>query len=428
MIWWVIVGAAASAVAAPNVLPTPAFVQYQIRADDTLIGLARKWFVQPQAWRAVQNLNHIADPQHLTIGKTIAIPRDMLRIQPIVGRVVAFHGPVTVAGLAPTIGGLVKEGMTIDTGIDASVTVSCSDGSRFSLPSQTRVGIARLRRVLLTGDLDRVFTTLRGRGEWQASHAPTRDSRFLVTTPVSVSAVRGTEFRVGFEEKATISVLGGLVGVGPVDASSEVSLPQGKGVAATAMGVSAPVDLLVAPKLLLSGEVQSEPTIRVSVRPVDGAASYVFELGTDTAMINRVAERRGSGPSVSFDGVADGRYFVRATATDVNGIDGFSQTGSLDRLQLVPLSPTIGPGRIDFRWTGEIVNGRDYRFALYRDAAATQVIVDRDGLAEPHFLVTGAPPAQYWWRAWAHDSRDGRSVMAVTDIQPVTIGDGGAGG
>jgi hypothetical protein len=409
-------------VGASPALPLPQRpVVYTVKAGDTLIGLARKWFVRVDSWPLVQRQNHVADPNRMPVGRTLAIPRDLLRSEPVGARVIAFRGAATVAAQVPVLGTPVREGMAIATGADASITIECTDGSRFSLPSQTRIGIARLRRILLTGDLDRVFATIQGRGEWRVSPAPTPDSRFMVTTPVSVSAVRGTGFRVGYENGATVGVVEGNVGVSGTDPLQVTPIPKGKGVAVTDNGVGAPIDLLPPPELRRAGAVQSAPRVVFRIDPVPGARSYVFEIGSDAGLIDRIAEVRGSGEEGAFDNIPDGSYFIRTSATDPNGIDGFAKTWSFERLTLGSKPPeTFGRG-MRFRWSGGEGGPHDYRFTLYADEAATRPVIDRSGIAEPAFVVTDLKPGTYWWRVTLTKFKDGQPIVATGDLQSLII-------
>ncbi len=406
--------------ATPLAPPPQPPVRYTVKAGDTLIAFAARWMTDARAWPAVQRANRIADPYRLPVGRVLTVPRELLKSEPLPAKVVAFRGDVRVNGRAVAMGSGVAEGAEILTGRDASVSVESGDGSRFSLPSNTRVRVARLRRVLLTGDLDRVFATAQGRGEWRAAPAPTPESRFMVTTPVSVSAVRGTEFRVGYEDAAVAGVTEGAVGVSGSNPDRAVALPKGKGVAVTAAGPGRTVDLLPAPELLQPGRTQAAPVLRFAVAPVTGSKSYVFEVGSDAGLIDRVAEVRDAGVSVELPPVPDGSWFVRATATDGQGIDGFAKTWAFERLSFGTRPPeAIGRG-MRFRWLGG-EGTREYRFTLCRDENCAVPVIDRAGLAEEMMTVTDLAPGTYWWRVTVTKFGGAAPVVASGDLQSFTV-------
>lgn len=407
--------------AAANLPPPQPPYRYTVRAGDTLITLGDRLLADKQSWREVERVNAIRFDRRIPVGTVLSVPRHLLKFEAVDGRVAAFRGDVRIGTQPVAIGAAVREGMMLATGANASVTVALPDGSRFSLPSQTRLGIARLRRVVLTGDLDRVFTTLRGRGEWNVSPAPTPDSRFMVTTPVSVSAVRGTGFRVGYDANAVVGVVEGNVGVSANASSAATALPKGKGVAVAPAGVGKPVDLLAAPEWRSRGLAQTGDELAFEVAPVAGAKSYVFEIGTDAAMADRLREMRGTGPGVRIPALPDGSYFVRATATDRQGIDGFSTTARFERRSLVML-PVEALGRgMRFRWRGG-GDDRNFRFALYRDAAGTQAVVDRAGVAEEMLTITELDPGTYWWRVTMMLPEGGEGVPGK--LQSFTVASG----
>jgi hypothetical protein len=112
---------------------------------------------------------------------------------------------------------------------------------------------------------------------------------------VSVSAVRGTEFRVGADGdpnggRAQTEVLKGAVGVDPgAVATGGPPVPAGFGVSATAAGVSAPV----AAARAQAGNRRSEPgdkTVHFAVEPLAGAAAYRLLLSRDAGFVDIFAE------------------------------------------------------------------------------------------------------------------------------------------
>ena len=404
---------------------------YVVKAGDTLIDIDRRYLVpapwQSAAWRAVQKLNRVRDPYHMRVGLTLKVPRELLRFEPIGARIVAFRGPVMINGAPAVVNASIHEGMAITTGINGSITVECTDGSRFSLPSQSAVNVGRLRRVLINGDLDRRFMLQQGRSEWHAPHAPTPNSKFMVTTPVSVSAVRGTGFRVAYvgegnNRAASTGVVDGVVGVSDSAQSRTESVMKGSGIPVGAAGVGSLVPLLAAPALDHPGAVQSKPELAFrTASAVSGASGYVFELGTDAGLIDRFAETRTVDSEAQFKGLPDGRYYVRMTAADQNGIDGLARTYSFERLSFSGEASQVDLGAYRFRWTGGGGEHSSYRFSLATDQAMTNPMIDRDGLALSQITITDLKPGTYWWRVTVTRFEDGRAVTAVNDPQSLTI-------
>lgn len=303
-------------------------VSYQVRSGDTLIALSTKYLSKKEDYQRVQQLNGVKDPYRLPVGSTLLIPMELLRIELVDGVISSFRGNVTIDGQAAAVGMKVRQGMKVETGADAFVTVLLPDGSAISLPSQSRIHVQRLRRILLTGGLERRFRLEAGRS--QSSVKPFKDpgSSFQVTTPLSVSAVRGTDFRVAIDpagERALTEVIGGTVGVQAEADKTETAVPKAFGIVSTPSGSEPPVALLPPPQLLAIGR-EGDDGVRVSVKPVEGAASYRIQLATDLQFQQIFKEAITQTDSASFVGLGSVPFFVRLTAISASGMEGLPAT------------------------------------------------------------------------------------------------------
>ena len=63
-----------------------------IRNQDTLIGLGRRLFNSPTAWREVARLNRLSNPNRLAPGQVIEVPERLLRWVEQGGHLVLPHG------------------------------------------------------------------------------------------------------------------------------------------------------------------------------------------------------------------------------------------------------------------------------------------------------------------------------------------------
>ena len=87
--------AVAQTSAAPSDSRTAASVEtldYVVRRGDTLIDLATAYMNRPLDYRRVQRENRVANPRRLPIGRTLALPVDLLRAEPDEARIAGFRG------------------------------------------------------------------------------------------------------------------------------------------------------------------------------------------------------------------------------------------------------------------------------------------------------------------------------------------------
>lgn len=414
-------------------------VAYVVKPGDTLIGLGKAYLNRPSDYRRVQKANGVQEPRRLRPGSRLNIDPNLLKSTPIAATLSAFTGPVQIETngqrTPARVGMPLSEGQWIITGQGAFATFELEDASRVTLPSNTRVRIAKLRQVLINNAPQRVFQLEQGKGTISATPTPTPGARFEVRTPVSVSAVRGTEFRVGASaDKAQTEVLKGAVGVDAgASPTDNAPVPAGFGVSASAGGVGAPVELLPAPKLGAGGQTQSEALVRFSLEPVEGAASYRLLLARDAGFIDIFAEATTQTtsqrhPIADFGQVANGTYFVRLTAIDPGGLEGFPADYSFDRdLNTLDAGPPSDSRegkhrKFLFRWSAAGEGVRNYRFQMFAEGDTKTPVVDQPGLTEPHLTLTDLPPGAYAWRVTALRFKDGALTEKQGPLQQLQIG------
>lgn len=308
-----------------------------VQPGDTLLSLARLYMNRQADYLTVQKLNNVADPRKLPVGSTLFIPYAVLRSEPILGQISSFRGTVTVDGQQASTGMKVAQGVRVETGAGAFVTITLPDASAISLPSQSRILVAQLRRLLI-GGLQRNFVLEAGRS--RSSVTPMKDSgsNFLVTTPLSVSAVRGTDFRVGLDpsgQKVMTEVVGGTVAVATAQDMPTIKVARKFGIIASPEGLGTVMPLLPPPAL---DKVERTPTGAVIVgKPVEGAVSYRTQLASDVEFQKVFDELVTKEPSADFT-IADGTtFFVRLSAIAASGLEGLPGTyapghaGALDK-------------------------------------------------------------------------------------------------
>ncbi|MET4685010.1 FecR domain-containing protein [Brevundimonas faecalis] len=425
----------------PAAASVPETLDYVVQPGDTLIDLATAYLNQPTDYRRVQRDNRVADPRRLAIGRHLAIPISLLRADPDQARIEGFRGAVTLTQggrtAPPQQGQTVSEDAVVSTGANAFLRLALSDGSHVVVPSNSRVRLSRLRRYALNGAVDHAVTVEAGRAESRVTPRR-RPGGFVVRTPVSVSAVRGTEFRVSFDDDADRSATEVTEGVVAVGAGVKETLAvKDQGVSASA-GVLRLAPLLPAPALTRPDAVLSERQAVFDIVPLEGAARYRGRLATDAGMIDAFAETdsalqgAGGDPRLNYGDLADGAYFVRLSALSGDGMEGRATTYSFIRARngvggLVGTSEALGQRRLyRFRWEAEGEGAAEFRFQLWREGEDGQAdgppLVDQPGVVEQAFTLTDLPPGVYSWRVQGSRHRFGRLLQAWSEPQQLRIG------
>ena len=407
-------------------------VNYIFTKGDTLERFARKYLINVEAAKTVQDYNRIKDATKIRSGTVIKIPTSLLKGTPITASVVAFSGDVSIIGskasFTPKVGTVVTEGQTLSTGAPGFLTITIAGGSNVSIPSRSRVKIARLRKYLLTGGSDIDLFVERGRAETNAAPVKDANSRFLLRTPTAVSAVRGTVFRIGYDGPDSSSLTEVVEGAVAVDsgANAPALVPTGFGAALPKTGRLLQEELLPAPKVTNAGNVQADDIVTFSLSPIPGAKGYHTQIARDAGFLEIFAETVSNGPSATFNSVPDGSYFVRSMAIANSGLEGLANPfGFRRRLTKIGAAPAGGSANDTFRinWVKQGGGNAVYRFQLYSDADPKIPMIDEPGLETLGISLTNLPPGRYNWRVGMRQSSPEGVIETWSRPQNFTIGD-----
>ena len=283
--------------------------EHVLQPGDTLIGLARRFLVDPAQWIEVARYNQVRDPRRMPVGRSLRIPLRLMRTEAVPAAIVSASGAVRSGSQPVASGQGVAEGADVSTGSDGQVTLRLVDGTLLRLRSGGRVRIDESRRVLGTDGVRSGVQLEQGRVEIQAKPARGGQPGFRIGTPQGVLAVRGTEFRVSVEGPATRGeVLEGAVAVSGNPSAPSQRVAGGFGTVVDAAGqVAPPVALLPAPDLSGLPALHERPLVRLPLTPLAGARAYRVQVARDDAFDTVLVEVQSATPVMRIAGLDDGR-------------------------------------------------------------------------------------------------------------------------
>lgn len=380
-------------------------VSYDIVRGDTLIGLSNDYFSNRSAVTAVQRLNGIANPRLIPVGKTIQIPRRYLKYRPADLEVRSLSGPVYLNRNGKEVrmrkGVKVVEGDIIRTERKGFVSIAGYGSSRLSMPSNSRVKIIDARRYLINDLIDVQVKVLKGRSSVVAPKLKTQE-RYRVGTPVAVTAVRGTQFRIGYEpddDLGLTEVVEGDVLVG--NGTRDVPAIEGFGVTASSAGVSDTEALLPSPTFVTPGKTQTASNLTFSVKPMDNVKGYRTQISNDASFLNIVDEVVSEGTDAVFESLDDGTYVVRSRAIAQSGLEGKSDIYQFRRKRL-GISATAEKSQLlnalKFAWQTTGSGTSFTSFQLWEKGKRDTLIVDETGLTQDDLHLSDLSPGTYGWR------------------------------
>jgi hypothetical protein len=399
-------------------------INYVVKRGDTLIGLAERYFLRVDSYKIVQQKNRIGNVRALPVGKTIIIPRSLIKYTLSQAKVLSVRGDVKSNQGPVTAGQIFGEGAQLITAPSSFLTLGLGNGSRVSLPSNSGLKIRTLRNYALGDSLDYDFDLSRGGARSSVIPLKSQDDRYRIRTPKAVSAVRGTDFQVRYDAEKNSDfaevVEGGLtVGLG---LTAALPLPAGKGLAVPAAGDAITESLLPEPKLIDAGKVQANPAVLFSAEPAANEVGYRFTVAADAGFVEQLADQVVAGSKVDFTDLANGNYFIRARAISANGIQGLPTTFTFKR-RLNGVSAGAGKDESGyaFKWqsVGEGVN--KFHFQLFRGSPAGLPLVDEPAVAANQVSLSDLLPGTYFWRVGSVQFLDGEAATNWTSFEKLSV-------
>ncbi len=393
--------------------------QYTVRPGDNLWDISEKYLLGMGYWKPLQEMNNIERPRNMEPGSTIRIPVRWLRLQPASVRVLAVAGEATAidADTEETVpvetGMMLSSGDIIETESESSVTVEFADGSQFLIQENSEIEFDTLSAYSDSGMVDTRMRLQRGRldGETAPSRGP--GTAFEVWTPASISAVRGTEYRVATEADGQTSLTEVLRGEVRVEGSGRSQLiPESFGsITAAGEPPSPPIPLLPAPNLTGLPSTIDRVPLRFSLPPLEGAVAYRLQIAADLEFNAVLFDRIFTEPRFVGPNAPDGTYLWRVRGIDDNGLEGLD---AYSRFVVdarpeppFPIRPnegeTIRQPRPDFGWT-EPEDARSYRFQLAAEGDFSAPLINlTDHSATSFNPDSDLTPGSYQWRVATND-------------------------
>ncbi len=423
----------------PQTLMTETPLQYLVKRGDTLIDLARDYLRTRGDYRQLQRDNAIANPRRIPVGRTLDIDPTLLRTRSDPARLESFRGDVRILRASQSVplqqGTTLLEGDVVATGAGAFARLSFSDGSHTVIPSNSRVRLDRLRRFVINDAADHRLVIDQGRAQSRVTTRP-RPGTFRVTTPTAISAVRGTDFRVAYDERSGISstgVLDGRVAVASSGNDSGYLFEPGLG-AITRQGQDGvvAVTLLSAPVMDDASTLQTGKSLRFQTTAPVGTAIVRGWIGAEAGMLDPVSEIEApAGQALTLTDLAEGQWFLRLSAVSPEGVEGRARTFNFIRAlntvegleQSMDVLDQVRTYR--FAWRAEGEGEATFRFQLSRSDdeghPQGQPLFDTPGLTESRFTLTDLPAGTYSWRVEGTRYRFGHRLTVWSQPEILTI-------
>ncbi len=364
---------------------------YTFRPGDTIWDLCLKYTNQRGCWLKLPKLNGVKNDRYIKPGFVLTFPADWLKDLPKPVSVTFVEGDAFQQALNSSErhpihkGDLLGLGSTLTTGDNGNLNLKFADGSSLQMEPNSELSLDTLSSVDGYGIVDSRLRLNQGAVKTRVIKR-TPASRFRITTPSAVAAVRGTEYRVSSIDGPT-PLMRGEVFEGLVDVNTDKntqSVPAGFGITAKkGQALTQPKPLLPAPAFINDAAPKLLP-ITVEWQALTGANHYQLELLHNNQLDELIERRQISDTQRTFDELAIGCYKVRLRGIDADSLQGLASEQAL--CVAAPLGvPHLNPDNLEYRdrfnaqlsWSA-VEDAARYRVQVATDLDFANIISDNE--------------------------------------------------
>jgi hypothetical protein len=344
--------------------PQEPYISYTVVKGDNIASISKKLLITPSEFAQLAKLNGIKNPALIQPGLVIDVPRSILKLgsQPeeqLTGVLESASGDVQINNKAAKAGDVIRQGDRVQTGVVSSATIKLADGSKVQWMPRTIAEVTQQSQYAMKDPASSISTTwfsgairlVEGLLDITAEKTTRRAKPLGVITPTSVVGVRGTQFRVAFDDPASGSarteVLEGKVRADNPAQAAGADVGGGFGTAfkpqdreIKVVPLLPALDSAFLPERILRPQptANTEPRVIWQLASLAGAAGYKADVSKDEAFTQLVLLASAAQPQFDLSALPNGVYFARVRGFDSQKIEGYNAVRRIE-IADAPLPP-----------------------------------------------------------------------------------------
>lgn len=403
-------------------------IPIKIQQGTSLIAITRQFCTSKYHWKEIAKINNLKPPYTISAGDILYAPIELLKGEKLAAKVASVVGGVFIVRNGKKLkrvskGDFIYPGQTLVTEDDGFTHLIFPDNKYTRISGGTKFTVTYLVR-LIDNSLKAEFFLEKGRITHTVKKLLKVNESFITRTPVSVTGVRGTEFRLKLTED-NVNIVETLKGVVRVESDAGVlSLKQGEGTSVVEGMIPEPARLLPTipvPSAIL--DIFKVLPVKITA-PVDSDVfQYRLRVTTDEKGDNTVLEKiTEPGGMFTLLALPDGIYFGFLTAIDSGKFESLPASPFAFEVRSVPGSPLLlapHDGEVTFTKTLQSAwlqeeGTASYHLQLAKDSDFTNLVVDLIQ-KETTYMCTNLQPGTYYFRVQAIAADDFRSLYSIVD-------------
>ncbi len=389
-------------------------VPLHIGKGANLIKLARKYCRNRHDWKTIAELNELSPPYLIIEKQVLQVPLNLLKATNFSAKVISLNGEVYKRKGDRTIGEINKNdsllpGETIVTGAGSYAHLAFPDHRYTRIAPHSELTINYLVR-LADNKLKVELLLEKGRITHKIKRKLKQNETFKTRTPVSVTGVRGTEFRLKMADAKT-NITETLHGTVNLQAGG-LALNLDKGLGSKVIKdnpPTPPVKLPSPPASLQLEPVYKQLPVSILAPEHTKANSIRLRITRDKQGEKTLLEQQKEpGKKFMLAALEDGTYYCFLTAIDNQGFESLASGPYPLKIRTIPGAPLISEPRnktrtfepsIPIVWL-KSEHAKGYKIELASDSDFSTV-VDSKELSQTDYKTPQLEPGRYYFRVQA---------------------------
>ncbi len=386
-------------------------VPFQVEKGTNLITLARDYCHDPEDWRRIARINELEPPYVIYTANELNIPLSLLRTENLTAQAVTVHGQASLqkadgSKMELSSGGNIQPGDTVITGKDSYVQIIFPNNAYTRVEPNSKLTLTYLFR-LENGRVKADLLLNQGNLVHRLDEKLRFNDSFNTRTPVVITGIRGTEFRLKTldSDKSTVETLRGDVYVQA--RGKGVHLVDNHGMQVSKYRELGKPQLLPDPPSFVAAEaiyrvLPIEFTLQVPpVAKINRVRLTTDQEGQDTVY----AQEGPVGSPIKITDLPDGKYFAFSTEIDKRGFESRQAGPHSFLLRTVPAAPfTSVPGNDDILWGVKaevswlgVEQAEQYFVQIARDKDFKSILEEKT-VPSTSYTKDAMTPGQYYFR------------------------------
>ncbi len=341
-------------------------IVYTIQAGDNLNTLSARFLDHVTRWNDVARRNKMPNAHLLRIGQKLFIPYAWLKNEPAQAHFTAVSGDVRLENRPAKVGDTFSSGAQIITGAGGAAQLKLPDGSVIAVLENTLLQATHIEQKPKGVFYNSRFYLDQGRIDAVKVKYADGQAPLSIQGKHATIGIRGTHFRAGQIGSHTLAEIeNGLVHFSDektaphAKAAPPLALEGRQGALADGVNDATAVELLPPPDFSTLPASLPPNAAHITLPTVTGATGFRGELALDAQFTQILTFVQSDSHHIVFSGLADGNYYLRLRAVDVQGLQGQENITQLT-IKTPPyipppvFIPRIDSGDVRLHWNGGV--------------------------------------------------------------------------